>query len=80
MHDNDFEWDDKKAADNLACHGVAFEAARLAFDDPFAISREDRREHYGERRYILLGMVDNRLLHITYTFREERIRIVSARW
>jgi uncharacterized DUF497 family protein len=79
MRDKDFEWDDNKAAANLALHGVTFEIARLAFDDPFAVSREDTRERYSERRYVLLGMVGNRLLHITYTLREERIRIISAR-
>ena len=36
MKDDEFEWDDVKAAQNLADHGVSFEAARLAFDDPFA--------------------------------------------
>ena len=57
MRDDEFEWDDAKAATNLASHRVSFEDARLAFDDPFAVEREDRRESYGEERYILLGMV-----------------------
>src|SRR5438128_8437681 len=57
MEDDGFEWDDTKAAENLASHGVSFDAARLAFDDPFAVAREDRRQDYGEDRYILLGMV-----------------------
>jgi len=33
----DFEWDDAKAAANLAKHGVAFEEAVTAFDDPHAL-------------------------------------------
>jgi uncharacterized DUF497 family protein len=37
MDADDFEWDDAKAAANLAKHGVSFEQARDAFDDPFAI-------------------------------------------
>jgi uncharacterized DUF497 family protein len=40
---------------------VSFEVARLAFDDPFAVTREDRRHDYGEDRYILLDMVQGRL-------------------
>ena len=79
MKDHDFEWDDEKAARNLARHGVSFEAARLAFDDPFAVVREDRRRDYGEDRYILLGMVENHLLAIVHTQRDARIRIISAR-
>jgi uncharacterized DUF497 family protein len=42
-------------------------------------SREDLREDYGEDRFVLLGMVEDRLLHVTYTMREERVRIISAR-
>ena len=57
MEDDDFEWDDAKAAQNVLQHRVSFEAARGAFDDPFAVVREDRRQNYGEDRYILLGMV-----------------------
>ena len=79
MRDSEFEWDDRKAAANLARHRVSFEAARLACDDPYALEREDPREHYGEARYILLGMAQGRLLHVSYTTRRERIRIISAR-
>ena len=62
MRDDDFEWDDEKAAQNLANHGVSFEVARLAFSDAFAVVREDRRQNYGEDRFILIGMVQERLL------------------
>lgn len=79
MRDDDFEWDDRKAARNFASHGLSFEAASLAFDDAFAVVREDLREDYGEQRYILLGMVQGRLLHVAYTERGERVRIISAR-
>jgi uncharacterized protein len=79
MKDDEFEWDDEKAARNLASHGVSFEAARLAFDDAFAVVREDRRQDYGEDRFILLGMVQEHLLAVSYTMRGERMRIISAR-
>ena len=79
MRDDDFEWDDAKAAANLARHGVSFEAARLAFSDAIAVAREDPRQDYGEDRFILLGMANNLLLHVAYTIRHERIRIISAR-
>ena len=32
-----FEWDQTKAAENYAKHGVSFEAAKAAFSDPFAV-------------------------------------------
>ena len=75
----DFEWDDAKAAANLAKHGVGFEQAREAFDDPFAIDFVDDREDYGEPRLILLGMVESRLLVVAHTLRGDTVRIISAR-
>jgi hypothetical protein len=80
MRDDDFEWDDAKAAQNLASHGVSFQAARLAFSDAFAVVREDRRQNYGEERFILLGMVQERLLAVSYSMRSERVRLISARF
>ena len=50
-----------------------------AFDDLFAVGREDRRENYGEARFIQVGMAGDRLLTVAYTMRGERIRIISAR-
>jgi uncharacterized protein len=79
MKDDDFEWNDAKAAQNWAYHGVSFEAARLAFDDPFAVVREDRRRDYGEDRYVLLGMVQDHLLAVVHAQRGARVRIISAR-
>jgi uncharacterized DUF497 family protein len=58
---------------------VSFDAARLAFTDVFAVAREDRRQDYGEDRFVLLGMVEGRVLTVAYTLRNERVRIISAR-
>jgi uncharacterized DUF497 family protein len=79
MNADEFEWDDAKAAANLAKHGVSFEQARDAFDDPFAIDFVDDRENYGELRLILIGMVENRLLVVAHTMRNDKVRIISAR-
>jgi uncharacterized protein len=79
MNDGEFEWDDQKAADNLARHDVGFEAAREAFRDPFGVERLDDREDYGEDRYALIAMLEGRLLFVAYTLRDDRIRIISAR-
>jgi uncharacterized DUF497 family protein len=75
----EFEWDDAKAAANLAKHGVSFEQARDAFNDPFALDFMDDREDYGELRLILVGMVETRMLVIAHTTRDDRVRIISAR-
>jgi uncharacterized DUF497 family protein len=34
---------------------------------------------YGEDRFVILGMVDGRLLFVAYTIRNDTIRIISAR-
>ncbi len=79
MDDGQFEWDDAKAAANLAKHKVSFETARRAFSDPFSIERDDDRQNYGEPRFNQLGMVDGRLLSVAYTLRGDVIRIINAR-
>lgn len=71
-----FEWDDAKAAANYAKHGVTFEDASRVFRDPFAIERVDERRDYGEERFVIIGMVEERLLFVAFTQRGDRIRII----
>lgn len=79
MQDEEFEWDDDKAARNLIRHGVSFEVARRAFDDVFGVARDDRREDYGEDRATLIAMVEGRLVFVAVTMRQDRVRIIMAR-
>lgn len=79
MNDDSFEWDNRKAARNLVKHAISFEVAREVFDDPRHFEEPDEREGYGEDRYNAIGLVKGRLLVVTYTLRETRIRIISAR-
>jgi hypothetical protein len=79
MRDDEFEWDEPKAARNWLDHGISFEMAREAFKDAFAVERVDNRHDDNEERVAMLGMVETRLLFVSYTLRGERIRIISAR-
>ncbi len=79
MENDEFEWDDAKAASNLRVHEVSFETARDVFSDPFIVEWEDGGQDGGEERFAALGMVDNRLIFVAYTIRGETIRIISAR-
>lgn len=79
MISGSFEWDDAKAAQNLAKHGVSFEDAKGVFRDPFAIELLDDRQDYGEDRYILIGMSAANVLVVVYTDRNDKHRIISAR-
>jgi uncharacterized protein len=79
MNDDEFEWDDAKAAANYAKHGVSFAMARDVFNDPFAIEQIDDRHDYGEERWTILGMAQDRLLLVAYSIRQNRVRLISAR-
>jgi uncharacterized DUF497 family protein len=79
MSDSEFEWSAAKAQSNLAKHKVSFEAARLVFDDVFALDRLDVGSEGSETRYIITGMAKGVILTVVYTERGERTRIISAR-
>jgi uncharacterized DUF497 family protein len=79
MRDDRFEWDETKAAENYAKHGVSFELATEVFNDPFAIERLDDREDYGEDRFILIGSAEGAIHTVVYADRNDRIRMISAR-
>jgi uncharacterized protein len=75
-----FEWDDNKAKINIVSHGISFDEASTAFADTLSLTIYDPQHSRQEDRYILLGnSVKNRLLVIVHTYRNEKIRIISAR-
>jgi uncharacterized DUF497 family protein len=79
MEDENFEWDDDKAARNWLDHAVTFEMARGVFRDPFAIEWQELELDPNEERYSMIGMLEGRLLFVGYTMRGEKIRIITAR-
>jgi hypothetical protein len=74
-----YEWDRDKARTNLDQHGVDFADAVGALEDELALTIEDRASRL-ERRFVTVG-ADwlGRRLVVVYTWRGERIRIISAR-
>jgi uncharacterized DUF497 family protein len=75
-----FEWDPDKAAANEKKHGVSFHEAATVFGDPLAITFDDQDHSVNEQRYITFGLSGlNRLIVVSHTDREDRIRIISAR-
>jgi len=74
-----FQFDPEKAKSNLKKHMVSFADAEAVFYDSLAIHQED---HYseGEERFITIGMGStNKLIVVIYTFRDDEIRVISAR-
>jgi uncharacterized protein len=79
MRDNEFEWDDTKAASNEGKHDVSFVDAAFVFADEWMVSDDDLSSSLDEDRFLATGMVDLRMLTVSYTYRGPRIRIISAR-
>lgn len=75
-----FEWDEDKAAANLAKHATSFEEASTVFNDSFSLTIYDEAHSFNEERYIDIGTSQSlRLLVVVYTERGNHIRIISAR-
>ena len=75
-----FEWDNEKANSNEQEHGVSFTEATTVFDDDLAVALPDPDHSIDEFRLLLLGeSSQRRLLVVSYTERDDVIRIISAR-
>lgn len=75
----EFEWDEVKAESNFKKHGVAFEHASGAWLDPYYKEWQDTRRDYDEARYIRLAIIENHIYHVSFAYRSDVIRIISAR-
>lgn len=76
----EFEWDENKNLENIRNHGFGFETAVKAFDDDLAIPLlDEKHSDENETRYALIGMCEIGLVFISFTFRGENYRIISAR-
>ena len=76
-----FEWDEEKNAVNRQKHGISFEDVLPIFElaETQGLVLEDKRQDYGEDRFILLCPFRGKVYHVTFTWRENRIRLISAR-
>ena len=76
----EFEWDTNKVTVNLSRHSISFDEAKTVFQDPFYIVFDDPDHSFEENRCIAIGQSgQNRLLFISYTERENAVRLISAR-
>jgi uncharacterized protein len=75
-----FEWNDNKAIRNLSKHGVSFDEAKTVFNDPLYVDFYDPDHSDDEERYLIAGKSNRgRLLIVSYTERQDSIRVISAR-
>ena len=75
----EYQWDPEKAASNQRKHNIDFADALGVFEDEWALTFEDNDIH-GEQRFITIGSdFLGRILVVVYTYREDDIRLISAR-
>jgi len=75
-----FDWDKNKAERNLSKQPVSFEEVKTVFDDSLYVELYDPEHSEDEDRYLLVGQSNRgRLLIISYTERDNLIRLISAR-
>jgi uncharacterized DUF497 family protein len=80
-----FEWDPRKAAQNVRKHDVTFQRAATVFSDPNLLSLFDEIHSSDEERWVTIGMDHSgNVLIVAHTFEalgaaEAKLRIISAR-
>ena len=81
MLDDEFEWDDRKDAQNRRKHGVSFDEAKTVFLDENALLIADPDHSGHEDRFILLGLSGSLRATVVCHCYPDRdvVRIISAR-
>lgn len=74
-----FEWDEAKAAINVAKHSLSFEEAVAAFADPLGADFDASHSADGEPRRKRVAQIEGRTFTVVYTLRGEVVRLISAR-
>lgn len=75
-----FEWDGRKAKENLRKHRVSFEEAGTVLGDPLSLTIRDPLHSDKEDRFVTLGLSSRgRLIVVVHTDRRDRVRMISAR-
>ena len=72
-----FEFDDAKSRANLLKHGINFDDARALWNDPRLLEIPAKTED--ERRYLVIGLIDEKCWSAVITYRGANIRIISVR-
>ena len=72
------EFAPNKSTKNDEERDFSFELA-AQFDFETAVIEIDNRKNYQEIRFNALGLIDDRLYHMTYTVREDIVRVISLR-
>jgi uncharacterized protein len=73
----EFEFDPAKSALNLEKHGIDFDTVQAIWQDVMRVEIPARTAD--EPRWLMIGQVDGKHWSAVVTYREQRVRIISAR-
>jgi uncharacterized DUF497 family protein len=71
-------WDESKRKLNLNNHGLDFLGCDAIWDH-FTVTREDRRQDYGEERLVCFGLLEGDVVVMFYTERPRGSHVISLR-
>lgn len=72
-----FDYDSSKSEENLKKHGISFEDAKELWNDADCIVIPAKT--LNEKRYLLIGNLNNKIWSAIFTIRNKKIRIISVR-
>ena len=75
----EFEYDPEKSKNNLAKHGIDFDAAQRLWDNSKTVTLVAAQAGNDAVRYLVLGMIDGKHWTAITARRGKRIRIISVR-
>ena len=73
----EFEFDSAKSMSNLVKHGISFNDVKQLWLDPKVLVIEAREAV--EPRWIAIACIEDKHWSAVFTYRGERIRLISAR-
>jgi len=73
-----FEWSEERDRVNQEKHGVSFSTAQRAFLDPERVIVQDISHSSEEPRFYCIGRVEDGILTVRFTYRQNVIRIFGA--
>ena len=71
-------WDEAKRKLNIKNHGLDFAGCDVIWDH-FTVTREDKREDYGESRQVCFGRLIDEVVVMVYTERRKGPHVISLR-
>jgi hypothetical protein len=75
-----FEWNIEKARKNERKRGISFQDSLTVFKDELSLTYPDADHSTDEDRFLIIGLSSSgNVLVISHTFRNECVRIISAR-